>query len=167
MLVREKYKYEGQAKIEHDDWAKYFSLSTIGEEYEVLYNTEDGMLIMSDTEYEAITNQEFFENVKKGDKILSIGYGIGFINDRVIEEGAHLTVIEKYPDVVLLDENVNPNVHILYGDVNRFPFKQVFGDEKFDIVYFDSYEETNDPNVIEDLKKLLKPEGKYIRWKHL
>ena len=49
MLVREKYKYEGQAKLESEDWAKYFSLSTIGEEYEVLYNTEDGMLIMSDT----------------------------------------------------------------------------------------------------------------------
>tara|TARA_B110000285_G_scaffold200192_1_gene233899 strand:- start:206 stop:706 length:501 start_codon:yes stop_codon:yes gene_type:complete len=166
MLVREKYKYEGQAKLESEDWAKYFSLSTIGEEYEVLYNTEDGMLIMSDTEYEAITNQEFFETIKKGDKVLSVGYGIGYINDRVIEEGADLTVIEKYPDIVLLDENVNPNITILYGDINNFPFEQVFGKERFDIVYFDSYEYAHH-GVIDRLKKLLKPKGKYIQWKHL
>ena len=41
MLVREKYKYKGQALLESEDWAKYFQLSEIGTEYEVLYNTDD------------------------------------------------------------------------------------------------------------------------------
>lgn len=166
MLVREKYKYKGQALLESEDWAKYFQLSEIGTEYEVLYNTDDGMLIMSDTEYEEITNEEFFDSINKGDEVLSIGYGIGYINDRAIEEGVNLTIIEKYPDVVALDNNVNSKVTILYGDVNNFPFKQVFKEKKFDVIYFDSFENPYYETPAK-LKELLKPNGKYIQWKHL
>ena len=90
-------------------WKVYFSLSKIGKEYEILWNDEDILgkgetLIMSNTEYEWKTNLRFLNQIKEGDKILSLGYGIGLIVPEVKKRGGILTVIEKDQEVINLEK---------------------------------------------------------------
>lgn len=150
-------------------WKLYFSMSEIGKSYEILFEDEDTdgkgeTLIMSDTEYEYYTNQRFFDQIKPGDEILSVGYGIGLIVPEVIKRGANLTIIEKYQRVLDLEKNLNPELKIVMGDVNELDFDTAFGSKKFDLIFSDTSESNKRK---EDFNQLVKDEGKIMFWTHL
>jgi len=165
---REKIVFQGVEGMPKY-WKPYFSMSETGQEYVILWNDEDkkGLgetLIMSDTEYEWKTNEILFDAIKEGDEILSLGYGIGLIVPEVEKRGGKLTVIEKYQEIINLEENLSENIEIVMGDANEIKYKELFRDRKFDIIFSDLTE------VLQtkiELDKLLKEDGEFIYWKHL
>jgi len=168
MLRREKMKFEGVEKMPNY-WKPYFSMSKIGNEYEVLYEVEDKggkgeNLIMSDTEYEYYTNQPFLQKVKNGDEILSIGYGIGLIIPEVKKRGGKLTIVEKYQEVLDLEPELDTDVGIILGDINVLDIERTFPKQRFDIIFSDISEVHEN---IKSLEAILKPNGELITWKHL
>lgn len=167
MIRREKIIFQGTAGMP-EYWHPYFSLSEIGKEYEILWDDEDPTmkgetLIMSNTEYEWVTNQKFLDQVHEGDKVLSLGYGIGLIVPEIKNIGAKLTVIEKSQEVIDLEENLDPDVEIIMGDVNEMDFS-IFRKRRFDIIFSDITEINQRKK---DLEKLLTDKGKLIFWNHL
>jgi len=168
MIRREKIVFTGTDAMP-EYWKVYFSMSEIGKEYEILYedNDRDGKgdtLIMSNTEYEYYTNQRFFNAIKPGDEILSIGYGIGLILPEIKKRGAKLTILEKYQHVIDLEKNLDSDINIVIGDVNEIDLKQVFKKEKFDIVFSDTSETNKQKNK---LSELVNKNGKLLFWTHL
>jgi len=168
---KETYTYLGKDKLPNEYWHPYFSMSTIGQDYVVLYewkNNEIGKLIMSDTEYELKTNAPFYKEVLKrgpGTKVLSIGYGIGFINETMKKAGANLTVVEKYPEVLALSE-VPKDIRIVLGDINDVPLELAFKPKEFDVIFADiTY--SWDFHREQELHTYLKPDGKFMYWTHL
>ncbi len=167
MIKREFITFTGVDNMPNY-WKEYFSMSQIGNTYEILYNDEDpngkgDTLIMSNTEYEYFTNQPFLKKIKEGDEILSIGYGIGLIIPEVKERGGKLTVLEKYQEVLDLEKNPDPTVEIIMGDVNQIELNPAFENRKFDIIFSDTSEKNNQK---EALKKLLKKDGELVFWTH-
>lgn len=165
------YTYQGQDKLPNESWHPYFKNSNLGQSYEVLYEWENdaiGKLIMSDTEYELRTNLPFLEEVKKrgpGTKVLSIGYGIGFINDHMRQTGAHLTVVEKYPEVLELSE-VPKDIRIVLGDINDVPLEMAFKPQEFDVIFADiTY--SWDFHREKELMSYLAPGGRFMYWTHM
>lgn len=168
---KEPYTYQGQDLLPNETWHPYFKMSEVGKQYEVLYESVDGQpgkLVMSDTEYEMATNTVFFNAVKRkgpGCKVLSIGYGIGFINERMKEFQTQLTVVEKYQQVLELN-TIPESIRIIVGDINNIPLEQVFHSQEFDIIFSDiTY--CYDFQREKELQTYLKPDGKFIYWTHL
>jgi len=167
MIRREKFLFKGNNLLPNY-WQVYFSLSKIGKEYEILWDDEDKnnkgeTLIMSNTEYEWETNLKFLDQIKEGNKILSLGYGIGLIVPEVKKRGGILTIVEKNQKVIDLENNLDPDLEIIMGDINQMRF-EIFGDRKFDLIFSDITEINQRMN---DLEKLLTERGKLIYWNHL
>ena len=167
MIRREKFLFQGFKSLP-EYWRVYFSLSKIGKEYEILWDDNDvsgkgETLIMSNTEYEWETNLNFLNQIEKGDKILSLGYGIGMIVPEVKKKGGILTVVEKNQEVIDLEKNLDSDLEIIMGDINQMDFK-IFGDRKFDLIFSDITEINQRVN---DLERLFTEKGKLIYWNHL
>ncbi len=123
-----------------------------------IYKTD---LVMCNTEYEMETHKPFYDLCKEytNPKVLSIGYGLGFILDEMESQNADLTIVEKYQEVLDLDDRDTSDV--IVGDINTMNMN-VFG--LYDVIFLDSSETTE---TIEELKEHLKPNGKFIEWNHL
>ena len=112
----------------------------------------NGCLMMSDTRMEHITNWEVV-NEARGN-VLIAGLGIGMILHPILakKEVSHVTVVEKYADVIAL---VSPTVRcqkltLVEGDVYQWlPEKGV----KFDSIYFDIWAEQS-TDCLEEMKEL-------------
>lgn len=168
MIQREKMIFRGTDHLPQY-WKRYFSMSEIGKEYEILYDDEDkdgngNTLMMSDTEYEYYTNQRFFNLIKEGDHILSVGYGIGLIIPEVKKRKGILTVLEKHQRVLDLDPDLAPDVEIILGDVNEIDLSKVFGNRKFDIVFLDISEPSL--HLENKISVLVKDGGTFHLWTH-
>ena len=132
-------------------------------------------LIMCDTEYEKITQQEFYDVCSQytNPKVLSLGYGIGLINAEMANQNAKLTVIEKYQEV--LDVNDIPeDIITVIGDVEDFDFSTLAVTEtlngvlidagKYDVIYCDCDNPAQSYRK-EELEGLLKEGGQVVYWK--
>jgi len=180
-FVKESFTYQGQESLP-DYWKRYFSMSQIGNQYEVIkdleplvYASSKGCkgcesihdLIMSNTEYEYATNQPFFDLCLQYErpKVLSIGYGIGLIIPEMERQNVYLTIIEKYNEILQLDENINvvsSNHTIINDDINTIDFSTL---GNFDLVFVDIGEPLTRANT--ELESLLNPGGQIYYWKHL
>lgn len=172
IFKRELYTYQGQDSLPNESWHKYFTLSTVGKEYEVLYEMdgdEIAKLVMSNTEYELKTNIPFLKEVQTrgpGCRVLSIGYGIGFINEVMKSAKAHLTVIEKYQEVLDLEKKVPDHIDVVVGDANHVDLKAHLGKKKFDVIFCDitnHWELTRE----KDLREYLDDGGRLMYWTHM
>ena len=162
-------------------WKVYFVLSTIGNTYTVIRDTEtplgaepcDGCeritpdLVMSNTEYEYHTNQPFFDICAQytNPKVLSVGYGIGLIIPEMESQGVDLTIIEKYQEILDLDPNltqVQANHTVILGDIMTMDLSTL---GTFDVIYTDTTEIIT-PEVKTELEGLLNPGGQLYQWKH-
>ncbi|MDG1950235.1 MAG: class I SAM-dependent methyltransferase [bacterium] len=169
---RHKYTYEGKDALPNQTWHKYFEDSIVGKQYEVLYQMdgdEIGKLVMSDTEYELKTNTPFFEEIQKrgsGCKVLSLGYGIGFVNEVMKSLKADFTVIEKYQEVIDLAPSVPKHVRLVMGDINTMDLRRELGQRKFDIIFCDVTD--SDQFIREkDLMEFLDKGGRIMHWTHM
>ena len=120
----------------------------------------DGVLMMSDTDMEKHTNEEFVRNAH-GD-IMIAGLGIGLILDNLEDkvcsgEIQSITVYEKYQDVI----------DLVYPKYKHLPLKVICQDileykpsknETYDTIYFDIWPDINSDNLTE-IKML------HNRWK--
>ena len=112
----------------------------------------NGCLMMSDTSMEHSTNWDVVHEARG--HVLIAGLGLGMILHPILakKEVAHVTVIEKYADVISL---VGPSVKhdkltIIEGDI--YEWKPAKG-TKYETIYFDIWAEQS-TDCLEDMRKL-------------
>lgn len=168
VFKRERITYTGNSSLLSDQWVDFFTMSAIGNSHEVLWETENNYLIMTDTEYERTCHYELYNALFEGADVLSIGYGIGFILPEVRAHNCNLTVIERYQEVVDLEPEPIHDIDIIIADAYRCDYGKLFPTKRFDIVWWDC----DDPQAMPGrfntglLNFLLKPQGKFLRWSH-
>lgn len=165
MFKREHIIYTGESSLKSNHWKPYFSKSTIGNSYDVLWEVENNRLVMTDTEYERVCHRDFYDALFEGADMLSIGYGIGFILPEIRLFKCNLTVIEKYKEVIDLEPNDINDVNLIIDDATTCDYNKLFPNERFDIIWWDPFSETQFQT--DHIKFLLKPNGKLIRWNHI
>lgn len=150
---------------------KYLSSLTIGKEYVFLFDKSIGKTMMSNHEFETLTNQKFLDNAK-GD-ILIFGLGIGLIvfpllneddvNSITIVEVDSGLIDEVFPIIIKNDPKSKVNVYLS----NAFEFET---DMMFDTIYFDIWSDINQ-QAFSEMKflserfiKNLKPGGWMDSW---
>lgn len=150
---------------------KYLSSLTIGKEYVFLFDKSIGKTMMSNHEFETLTNQKFLDNAK-GD-ILIFGLGIGLIvfpllneddvNSITIVEVDSGLIDEVFPIIIKNDPKSKVNVYLS----NAFEFET---DMMFDTIYFDIWSDINQQSfsemkfLSERFIKNLKPGGWMDSW---
>jgi len=179
-FVRERFKYLGQETLP-SFWKPYFSMSIVGQEYTVLRDLQPNVrvirqrsvetveaedLIMSDTEYEYFTNEPFFELCRSYNrpKVLSVGYGIGLIIPEMEKQSADLTIIEKYQEVLDLEESIEDikaKHTIIVSDFNKMDLSSL---GKYDVIFIDFTEDLL--HTHESLSELLADGGQICYWRH-
>lgn len=117
---------------------RYLSSLTVGKEYTILYDKTLGKTMMSNHEFEMLTNQKFID-VSKGD-VLIFGIGLGLIIHPLLESEEVKTIDvveidyglidEIYPILVACDNQSKLNV--IYEDAFTFDT-----DKMYDTIYFD------------------------------
>jgi spermidine synthase len=131
--------------------------------------------VMTDSEYEQLTNQTFLDNAK-GDVLIG-GLGIRFINQQ-LQQMPHITsitIIEKHKEVVDLTpvpEGLPIPETVIHADIFDY-----VPDKKYDTIYIDlwaNHEEGKTQNIeatidetIERLKAYLKPNGWIGKWQRV
>jgi len=182
-FVKENIEFKGIDFLP-EYWKPYFVLSEIGKTYTVIRDTEVPILnntnnsckscgnripdlIMSDTEYEYHTNQPFFDLCLEytHPRVLSVGYGIGLIIPEMERQGVDLTILEKYQEILDLDENIDQvkqSHTIIIGDIKSFDLSQL---DPFDVIFLDITENLPWAEV-QALKSNLKPGGQLKLWSH-
>lgn len=150
---------------------KYLSSLTIGKEYVFLFDKSIGKTMMSNHEFETLTNQKFLDNAK-GD-ILIFGLGIGLIVFPLLNENDvnSITIVEidsglideVFPIIIKNDPKSKVNVYLS----NAFEFET---DMMFDTIYFDIWSDINQQSfsemkfLSERFIKNLKPGGWMDSW---
>lgn len=113
----------------------------------------DGNLVMSDTNMERLTNEQFVE--KAHGRVLIAGLGIGLVLKNLypkLETGeiSEIVVMEYYKDVINLVKPAfkHKKIKIRHGDIHKMNPKK-----KFDTIYFDIWNEISEDNL-PDMKAL-------------
>ena len=149
----------------------YLSTLTIGKEYVFLFDKSIGKTMMSNHEFETLTNQKFLDNAK-GD-ILVFGLGIGLIIFPLLKDNDVRTITIVEIDSGLIDEvfpiiiqnDLESKVSVILS--NAFDFET---DKMFDTIYFDIWSDINQQAfsemkiLSEKFTKNLKPEGWMDSW---
>jgi len=171
MIKREMYQFKGNDFLPCKSWERYFSLSEVGKYYEILWDSSDDELLMSDTEYEKESHTPLIDALAKYDKptVLSIGYGIGLINNLIKLCDGSLTVIEINPNIIKLETHSIEDLDIIIDDAFICNYDNLFADKKFDIIWWDPSGGNNNKKTFpkERLKNLLTENGQLINWHHL
>lgn len=123
----------------------------------------NGELMMSDTDMEKKTNEDFVRAAKG--EILIAGLGIGLLIENLkekIDKGiiTKITIVEKYQDVIdLIAPHYDiPQIHIECADIFE---RKINKGEKYDAIYFDIWS-TICPDNYNEMKEL---KNKYRRCK--
>jgi spermidine synthase len=149
----------------------YLSTLTIGKEYVFLFDKSINKTMMSNHEFETLTNQKFLDNAK-GD-ILIFGLGIGLIIFPLLADNdiKSITIVEI--DDGLIDEvfpiiiknDLESKVSVILS--NAFDFET---DKMFDTIYFDIWSVIDQQSFLEmkilseKFTKNLKPGGWMDSW---
>ena len=125
--------------------------------------TENGRVVMSNTDMEKRTNREFC-NCANGDVLIG-GLGIGMIIMAIQDNPAvnSITVLEKNQEVIDLVASqleFNDKVNIIHADV--FSWKPARG-QKFDCIYMDVWEYINEDIYREEMLSLKRKYAHYLK----
>jgi hypothetical protein len=171
MIRREMYQFKGNDLLPCKSWKRYFSLSEVDNYYEILWDSSDNELLMSDTEYEKKSHKPLTDALSKykNPSVLSIGYGIGLINNLIKLCNGSLTVMEINPDIIKLETHDIEDLDIIIDDAFICNYDNLFADKKFDIIWWDPSGGNNKNKTYpkERLKNLLTENGQLINWHHL
>lgn len=135
----------------------------------------DGDVVMTDAEFERMTNGHFLREMH-GDCLIA-GLGLGFILAPALRVCDTVTVIEKNQDVIDLvsPKFKNKKLTIVHGDIKQFgkktwpKFLEAEG-KKYDTIYLDIWADFNEDTSREagtikrGLRKFLKPDGWIGDW---
>lgn len=181
-FVRENFKFTGIDNLPKY-WKPYFKYSTVGNTYEIIRDKNPVVpksapcktcppgpirdLVMSNTEYEYLTNQPFFDICSQYTKprVLSVGYGIGLIIPEMRRQGADLTIVEKYQEILDLDPKISEhmeNHNIIVSPIEDLDISNL---EPFDVIFSDITEDFRS-DVYQRLSGSLKEGGQIYYWKH-
>lgn len=119
----------------------------------LLSRVSDNKILMTNSEFEILTNKYFLDNAT-GD-VLILGLGLGLVvlpllNDPSITS---ITIIEKELDIInfignkILELDINKKVSILHGDA--FFYHDVMTEERFDYIYVDFWADINENSLLE------------------
>lgn len=166
MIKRESYTFTGFENLPDQSWEFYFKNSVLNNTYEVLYNSETSELMMCNTEIESDIYNTFYSHLFQNAKVLSIGYGIGYMNSKIREFNASLTIIENNSDVINLETDNISDFTMITNDAYTCDYPNLFLTEKFDLILFDPSAGGNNNKTFpkEALKNLLETNGKLIAW---
>jgi spermidine synthase len=134
---------EQQLEVIKNHWhvkrfEKYGESLTIGKEYVVLYDKSQSKVMMTNNEFEMITNQKFIDNAK-GDVII-FGLGIGLIIYPLLQDDniKSITIVEVDKDLIdetfpiLLKADTKSKLKVVNSDAFQYQ-----DDKKYDTIYFD------------------------------
>lgn len=115
--------------------------------YARLVDKKTGECVMSDTQMEQVTNQDFIENAHG--KVLIGGLGIGMVLLAIQDkpEVTKIVVVEKYQEVIDLVKDqlpLNDKVEVVCGDIFEYE-----PEEKFNTIYLDIWNSANDRYIYE------------------
>jgi spermidine synthase len=126
----------------------------------------DGQIMMTDAEFEQMTNVDFVREAR-GDVLLA-GLGLGFVlGSQVRKRCSSITVIEKSADVIALVGKHYPGVKIVHADILTW---KPPADARYDAIYFDVWGDFSADDLKTAAKlerrfrKHLKPEGWIGSW---
>lgn len=181
-FVKENFTFTGIDNIPRY-WRPYFRCSTVGNTYQIIRDTDPLIpkraecatcppapirdLVMSNTEYEYLTNQPFFDICAQytNPRVLSIGYGIGLIIPEMRKQGADLTIVEKYQEILDLDPDISEHMEnhtIIVSPIEDLDLSKL---EPFDVIFSDITEDFRS-DVYQKLSGSLKEGGQIYYWKH-
>jgi spermidine synthase len=117
---------------------KYGDSLIVGKEYVILYDKSQSKVMMTNNEFEMITNQKFIDNAK-GDVII-FGLGIGLILYPLLQDDGikSITIIEVDKDLIdetfpiILNSDTKSKLSIINCDAFQYE-----DDKKYDTIYFD------------------------------
>jgi spermidine synthase len=129
---------------------KYGESLTIGKEYLMLYDKSQSKPMMTDNEFEMITNQKFIDNAK-GDVII-FGLGIGLIVYPLLQDDniKSITIVEVDKDLIdetfsiLLKADTKSKLKVVNSDAFQYQ-----DDKKYDTIYFDIWAIINEQSFHE------------------
>ena len=134
---------EQQLEVIKNHWhvkrfEKYGKSLTIGKEYVILYDKSQSKTMMTNNEFEMITNQKFIDNAK-GDVII-FGLGIGLIIYPLLQDDniKSITIVEVDKDLIdetfpiLLKADTKSKLKVVNSDAFQYQ-----DDKKYDTIYFD------------------------------
>lgn len=130
--------------------------SVEGQTYKFLMSDDDKVM-MSDTVFEEKSNQPFFDVLEalenNNPDILLIGWGIGFIIDKIkqLKPNCNIYVVEKYQQAVDLTP-IPEFINLKMKDVNDLN-ESDYIDQNFDIIYFDTTEQLLNKEYLESKLK--------------
>lgn len=162
--------FEGKGSVPRKDFI-YFSLCKKGKTYKVLYAEREGEKyhVMSNGEYELKTNKPFFDacaNLKKGSKILMLGWGMGVVMPHIEKYQHEIHVVEKYQQVIDLTP-VPKDVVLHMGDACALTEIETL-DKDYDLIFVDIL--SIDPSElgidVVMLQEHLKDSGEILFWRH-
>lgn len=128
----------------------------------------DNRTMMSDTQFEYITNKDFIDACKG--EVLIFGLGLGLLPNTIKDKVESMDIVEYSPEVLTL---VKPklefikNLNIIQGDMNEY-----IPEKKYDYILMDIWDNiTSDLDEIREIekkrdyfKKFLKKGGKVFVW---
>jgi len=175
MIGKSIFKYEDLEYVK-SNWSeyrkeRYLSSFVIGKEYTILYDRLLEKTMMSNHEFEMMTNQKFLDSAK-GD-VLIFGLGIGLIIHPLLNDSDINTIDVVEIDMGLIDEvypiliNQDTKIKLSIYTEDAFSFDT---DKMYDAIYFDIWSSIDDIAFDEmklltnKFKKNLKPGGWIDSW---
>ena len=82
----------------------------------------------------------------KGKRVLEIGPGLGFLTEKLLEAGSHLTAVEldnRAFKILSKEFGGNENFNLINGDILQQDLDQIFGDEEYCVIANIPYNITN------------------------
>ena len=150
---------------------KYLSSFTVGKEYTILYDKTINKTMMSNHEFELLTNQKFLDSAK-GD-VLVFGLGLGLIIHPLLQDSDIKSVDIVEVDMGLIDEvypillscDTKTKISIFTEDAFIFETEKMY-----DTIYFDIWSKIDEiafgemKLLANKFKKNLKPGGWIDSW---
>jgi spermidine synthase len=149
-LIYKSVLTEKELDVIEKNWSKhrnslYLSKFVIGKEYVILLDKTLNKTMMSNHEFEIITNQKFLDNAK-GD-VLIFGLGIGLVIFPLLNmsEINSITIVEidgsliEHVNPIIKKNDIHSKVSIYEGDAFSFETNKLF-----DTIYFDIWHSINE-----------------------
>lgn len=159
-----RISYTNGDPLINENWAYYFSESSVGRRYEILYEDTANTLINTNSELVLSKYEDLYSLLTPGLSVLLIGYGIGNPVDTIAGSGCTLTIMEKYQAVIdLATQNLRPYT-VQVTDPYTFDYAGEPG--AYDIILWDflDYQNTSTPLPITEMEYALRDSGKIVAW---